>query len=358
MAQPILKAFPFPWATREAQDLHITMCQLYPTAKGALFIAQKIDLEVYRLNGDQEPYFVWKEVLDMAANTGKVRDLVQLVRDQNKNNPSRNVLDDLLAEKAVMSSELRAPDGTPVFITATDTVSEQEALLFRDDLTLSTGRIPWLIEILLRLQTLSPAVCRLECRYGDHPSTGTGFRIGPDLILTNWHVLVNSWTTRTATAVSAGFGYDDDANGKPKTADSYDCDVTSIVTNRDDDWGVIRTQKPLPDSVPIIALSTGADPKEETPAFILQHPQGLPKRVGYVRNTITMCNDRVFHYLTDTQPGSSGSPVFDNQGRLIGLHHVGGRPQEVAGKMPLKKNEGIRIQRVIEGLAKAGIRHP
>jgi hypothetical protein len=49
--------------------------------------------------------------------------------------------------------------------------------------------------------------------------------------------------------------------------------------------------------------------------------------------------------------------VFDSQGRLIGLHHVGGRPQEVAGK-PFKKNEGIRIQRVIAGLAAAGIAVP
>jgi hypothetical protein len=41
---------------------------------------------------------------------------------------------------------------------------------------------------------------------------------------------------------------------------------------------------------------------------------------------------------------------------LIALHHLGGRPQEVAGKQPFRKNEGIRIPRILEGLDKLSIR--
>lgn len=53
-----------------------------------------------------------------------------------------------------------------------------------------------------------------------------------------------------------------------------------------------------------------------------------------------------------------GSPVLDDAGRLIGLHHAGGRPQEVAGKQPVVKNEGIRIEVVRAGIQAAGIAVP
>ncbi len=47
--------------------------------------------------------------------------------------------------------------------------------------------------------------------------------------------------------------------------------------------------------------------------------------------------------------------MFDVQGRLIALHHAGGRPQQVVGKPPVKKNEGIRITRVVAGLKGEGV---
>ena len=61
------------------------------------------------------------------------------------------------------------------------------------------------------------------------------------------------------------------------------------------------------------------------------------------------------HYLTDTQEGSSGSPVFDQEGKLFALHHAGGRPQEVLGRAPLSKNEGIRINKIVKGLQDKGV---
>jgi V8-like Glu-specific endopeptidase len=108
----------------------------------------------------------------------------------------------------------------------------------------------------------------------------------------------------------------------------------------------------------VLKLSEAVTPTRQAPAFVIQHPGGDRKRVAYVRNQVTDLDDRVVHYLSDTQSGSSGSPVLNDGGRLIALHHAGGTPQEVAGKPPLKKNEGIRIERVIAGLKAAGIPHP
>jgi V8-like Glu-specific endopeptidase len=58
-------------------------------------------------------------------------------------------------------------------------------------------------------------------------------------------------------------------------------------------------------------------------------------------------------YLTDTLPGSSGSPVFDTKWNIIALHHSGGWLTEpnAASKHTYYRNEGIAIDRIIEGLA-------
>jgi hypothetical protein len=47
--------------------------------------------------------------------------------------------------------------------------------------------------------------------------------------------------------------------------------------------------------------------------------------------------------------------VFDADGKLIALHHRGGTPTQRTGKAPLTKNQGVRISRVVAGLAANGI---
>ncbi len=106
---------------------------------------------------------------------------------------------------------------------------------------------------------------------------------------------------------------------------------------------------------PIIKLSDAVDPELHTPAYIIQHPEGQSKRIGFVRNQVADFTDRVVHYLTDTQEGSSGAPVFNGDGKLIALHHAGGRPQQIPGRSPVKKNEGIRIARILTALQQQGV---
>ena len=74
-----------------------------------------------------------------------------------------------------------------------------------------------------------------------------------------------------------------------------------------------------------------------------------------MRNSISDVDEGVVKYLTDTQPGSSGAPVLDAAGRVIAIHHAGGRPVEVLGKPPVSKNEGIRISRVLMRLKQNGV---
>jgi endonuclease G len=62
---------------------------------------------------------------------------------------------------------------------------------------------------------------------------------------------------------------------------------------------------------------------------IIQHPGGGPKQMT-VRNSqiITLTEDeapdlapRYIHYTTDTEPGSSGAPVLNDQWQVVAIHH-------------------------------------
>jgi V8-like Glu-specific endopeptidase len=353
----VIDAFPYPWHLPDARELHVVLCQLYPTAKGALFAAQRAGLDPAFLNADQPPYMVWKDVLEAGATALRTRQLVEQARDQHATNPRRAFLEALLQEqRPVSDSEPRGAFGAPAFVLGTDEISEPEALLFYDDLTLPIGRVSWLIGVLQKLQSLAPAVCRLEVDRNGQKQRGSAFRIAPDLLLSNWHVLTIGGAA--ASAVTAEFGYDDDGKGGGLQSTAVSCDVASIQTDKTDDWGIIRPSEPLPHGVPILKLSEAASPSANEPAFIIQHPRGERKRIAYTRNQVTSFDKHVVHYLSDTQGGSSGSPVLNDAGRLIALHHAGGRPQEVAGKPPLTKNEGIAIEAVLRGLTNAGLTVP
>ena len=63
-------------------------------------------------------------------------------------------------------------------------------------------------------------------------------------------------------------------------------------------------------------------------------------------------DDRVVHYRTPTDPGSSGSPVFNNQWNLIGLHHAGSREMRKLGGKDgtYEANEGIWIVPIVKAI--------
>lgn len=131
--------------------------------------------------------------------------------------------------------------------------------------------------------------------------------------------------------------------------------MTSIRASQPHDWAVIRPLEPLAAEWPIIPLDASVKLVLQDPTYIIQHPGGERKRLGYVRNQLSYFNQQVVHYLTDTQAGSSGAPVFNGAGELLAIHHLGGQPQSVVGRVPLKKNEGIRVSRILADFAQQGI---
>lgn len=79
---------------------------------------------------------------------------------------------------------------------------------------------------------------------------------------------------------------------------------------------------------------------------IVQHPKGRRKEVALQDNHLDKIFSNVVRYTTDTDRGSSGSPVFNNEWELIALHHAGG---EKDGDTWLN-NQGIRIDKIVADL--------
>ena len=80
--------------------------------------------------------------------------------------------------------------------------------------------------------------------------------------------------------------------------------------------------------------------------FVVGHPRGENLQIS-LHDSLLLdidADQRLLHYRTPTDPGSSGSPVFNAEFDLIGLHH-GGSPNapRLHGKGYYEANEGISI---------------
>jgi len=68
----------------------------------------------------------------------------------------------------------------------------------------------------------------------------------------------------------------------------------------------------------------------DTPAprvYVIGHPNGRDLEVSLNDSRMVGANERFVHYRTPTEPGSSGSPVFDQHGLAVVAVHHGGSDQ-------------------------------
>jgi hypothetical protein len=352
MARAIVDEFPYPFDEPMAQALLRFMVTVYPVEDDALRFVETHGIDLAEIPRGRSPLNLWHRLLEEAAKLGVTRDLVKSTRERHPRNPRAVFLDALLVDKVVpVRADLGDGGAPPPFVVGDDRVTEQEALLFFDDLTMEAGKVPALIETLQRVVAKAASVCLLRVQNAAGQFFGTGFLIGPDLVLTNEHVLFPKG--QPAAVVHVDFDFDVAADGSSLSTVALQGDPASIVGHREDDWAAVRVAGM--DARPILDLTDAPAPRVNDLAYVVQHPGGQRKRLGFVRNTITSVTDRVVHYLTDTQAGSSGAPVFDTAGRVIALHHAGGTPTPITGMPPLSKNEGIRIGRVLAGLVAKGV---
>ncbi|WP_306736098.1 trypsin-like serine peptidase [Marimonas arenosa] len=176
------------------------------------------------------------------------------------------------------------------------------------------------------LRGLGAPVAFLSFIQGGFARTCSGFLIGPDLLLTNEHCINNAETCRTMTAV---FGFEFDAGGQLQIGPQVGCkQVEERFLNVALDASVVKLDRaPGPDFGQISVAANAAS--VATPMVIVQHPGSQPKQIsildcaaGEIRvDGRAQATD--FTHTCDTAGGSSGAPVFDAHGALVGLHHFG-----------------------------------
>jgi hypothetical protein len=100
---------------------------------------------------------------------------------------------------------------------------------------------------------------------------------------------------------------------------------------------------PLPLARELPALKTGV----VTRAYVIGHPEGLAQpQFSLHDNALLDYDDTWIHYRSPTEGGSSGSPVFDAQWDLIGLHHASGFYPRLHGGGAQEANEAISLDAI------------
>lgn len=211
------------------------------------------------------------------------------------------------------------------------------------------------------------AVARIEIGLRSY---GTGFLIAPRVLITNNHVLPDK---AAAAQARAQFRYELDLNDVEIGPVNYRLLPDELFfTLGDLDYTVVAVEAVSQDGVTPLAqfgclplIEAVGKASEGEWLTIIQHPEGGRKQICVRENQLIKRDGDFLWYATDTTPGSSGSPVFNNDWYVVALHHKsipdtrnGVTQKRPDGSIKWVGNEGIRVSRIVQTLKQANPRHP
>lgn len=213
---------------------------------------------------------------------------------------------------------------------------------------------------------LAIAVARGVCRIRVGTGLGTGFLVGPRLLMTNNHVIESP---DDALRAEAQFDVQENLTRDMLPVQGFLLDPRSFfLTDRDLDFTIVATATTSTKGVPVerypwlqLIETLGKTEKGE-PINVIQHPRGGLKQIALRNNEIIEIPEGkpdFLYYTTDTEPGSSGSPCLNDQWELVALHHSG--VPRTAGGAILKKDgtpwrEGEDDPALVDWIANEGAR--
>lgn len=223
------------------------------------------------------------------------------------------------------------------------------------------------INFLDRGRRAAAAVCRIKVPADGGAWYGTGFLVGPRLLLTNHHVLANP---DEASQAEAQFAYEHDLDGVLQDPVCFNLAPHEVFyTNAELDFAFVGVT-PLSDQgvpltrfgrLPLLPISGKAVDGEWV--SIVQHPGGEAKQIAIHASQILELDpavaagvnlDAFIHYSTDTEPGASGAPVMNDQWQVLALHHKAvpnpGSLTDPGADPVFIANEGVRVSAIFRHL--------
>lgn len=191
------------------------------------------------------------------------------------------------------------------------------------------------------LAEVTNQICAVETLTNGKDLTGTGFLVGPDLVMTHVSVVPEKATITVVFDRAAGSQHNYGAREVFRSGDGV------VVLRLDRSVG--RETTPDPEGATSGRargwLTPGA-PKNGIRAVIIpQYSATEPPTISIDANGLIEGGvDGPIRYRTATHPGSTGAPCFDENWQLIGMH-VGSQNDG---------NYGIGIQAVVKQLNEAG----
>lgn len=198
---------------------------------------------------------------------------------------------------------------------------------------------------------------------GQFRALGSGFLISDRLLLTNNHVIPDPEKARE---YFVEFLYEIDVMQQPRVLTRYRLQPDDFFFTRpedDLDFTVVAMGEVRDGGATLASLGFcplyARDDKHILGEFvnIIQHPDGDFKQIVLRENRLLNRDPTTLHYVADTNPGSSGSPVFNDQWEVIALHHWG-EPHLVehgpnGQRLGRELNEGIRVSAIASQLEQA-----
>lgn len=218
--------------------------------------------------------------------------------------------------------------------------------------------------------TVARVTLRREGRELPH---GTGFLVSPRLLMTNHHVLPDEDFARRC---FAEFNAQVTVDNQPDTVVRMEFDPEAFFTaDQGLDFALVALAPTLDGRPPgeifgwnRLSVQLGKLVLGEK-VNIIGHPDGRLKEIVLRDNAVLVRLDDFVHYRTDTRPGNSGSPVFNDQWEVVALHHSGVPKKDDQGRVLRKDgrpwspgdgddaiewaaNEGVRVSSILKHLAR------